>query len=121
MNPEVKEAWIQALRSGDYVQGQYHLRQQVPGDDQEEDRYCCLGVLCDLALKEGVLKPQDVFISAHFTGSYVYGGTTSFPPPKVRQWAGIAPGNDDIGKLSDMNDSYMKSFDDISDYIEREL
>lgn len=40
--------WIVALRSGEYKQGRDTL---VIGD-----RYCCLGVLCDIAQKEFRLK-----------------------------------------------------------------
>lgn len=34
--------WIAALRSGDYVQGKSRLKSQT-------DKYCCLGVLCEVA------------------------------------------------------------------------
>ena len=44
MNPEVKQKWIDALRSGDYEQGSEKLR-GVNG-------YCCLGVLCDIYSRE---------------------------------------------------------------------
>lgn len=39
--PRIRE-WIEALESGDYDQGRYHLR-------DIEGRYCCLGVACDLS------------------------------------------------------------------------
>lgn len=41
MNPEWKAKWLEALRSGKYVQGTDCLR-------NSEDQYCCLGVLCDV-------------------------------------------------------------------------
>ena len=44
MNPEVKQKWIDALRSDKYEQGSGKLR-SVTG-------YCCLGVLCDLYSQE---------------------------------------------------------------------
>lgn len=44
MNPEVKALWLNALRSGEYQQGTGKLKQTYGGDQ----RYCCLGVLCDL-------------------------------------------------------------------------
>lgn len=40
MNPELKQKWIDALRSGEYRQCSHALR--------KEDSYCCLGVLADL-------------------------------------------------------------------------
>ena len=44
MNTEVKQKWIDALRSGKYEQGSEKLR-SVTG-------YCCLGVLCDIYVQE---------------------------------------------------------------------
>ena len=41
MNAEIKQKWIVALRSGKYQQGFNRLR--------SNDKYCCLGVLCDLS------------------------------------------------------------------------
>lgn len=34
-------AWLEALESGKYEQGHHYLKR--------DDRFCCLGVLCDLA------------------------------------------------------------------------
>jgi hypothetical protein len=48
MKQELKEAWIAALRGGDYRQGQNALRKSsnlYPGDKD----YCCLGVLCEIS------------------------------------------------------------------------
>jgi hypothetical protein len=39
MNPEIKQKWVDALRSGKYKQGIEELK-------DSEGRYCCLGVLC---------------------------------------------------------------------------
>lgn len=41
MDSELKQKWVDALRSGDYEQGQEQL--QTP-----DGKYCCLGVLCDI-------------------------------------------------------------------------
>ena len=41
MNQDIKKKWIAALRSGKYKQAQKVLR-------AGEDRFCCLGVLCDV-------------------------------------------------------------------------
>lgn len=45
LKPEVKEAWVKALRSGEYPQSTRSL--------QNNNGFCCLGVLCDLAMKNG--------------------------------------------------------------------
>lgn len=44
MQAEVKAKWVAALRSGEYAQGRSQLR--------ADDRFCCLGVLCDLYRKD---------------------------------------------------------------------
>lgn len=46
MDQELKEKWVDALRSGRYEQGQGLLR-------TTGDRYCCLGVLVDIADPDG--------------------------------------------------------------------
>jgi hypothetical protein len=49
---ELKQKWLAALRSGDYVQGVGKLR----GLD---NRYCCLGVLCDVLDKNSWSTAKD--------------------------------------------------------------
>lgn len=41
MKNVTKEEWVVALRSGEYKQG--------PGALHRGDKFCCLGVLCDLS------------------------------------------------------------------------
>jgi len=40
LDKEIKKAWIEALRSGKYKQGQLSLK--------HNNCYCCLGVLCEI-------------------------------------------------------------------------
>lgn len=44
MNKQIQQQWVDALRSGEYRQTQYRLRLG--------NRFCVLGVLCDLYAKE---------------------------------------------------------------------
>lgn len=46
MNPKVKRAWVKALRSGKYKQGNGQL--MGPTDDGSAVVHCCLGVLCEV-------------------------------------------------------------------------
>jgi len=46
---EHRKQWTAALRSGDYTQGKFALKTR-------EGNFCCLGVACELAVKEGVTK-----------------------------------------------------------------
>jgi len=47
MNQEIKARWTAALRSGEYQQGEGCLN--------KNGKLCCLGVLCELAVKDGVI------------------------------------------------------------------
>jgi hypothetical protein len=44
MKPDIKQKWVNDLKSGEYKKGKGYLH--------KEDTYCCLGVLCDLYQKE---------------------------------------------------------------------
>lgn len=46
---EFIEKWLEALESGEYKQTTGVLRRE--GDGNEEFRYCCLGVACEVANK----------------------------------------------------------------------
>jgi len=122
MNSEVKQKWIDALRSGEYIQGQKNL--------ESEGKFCCLGVLCDLAVKDGVpvlvtkdSRSRHVLDSVSFTR---YDGSAAVLPEKVRNWAGLSYSDFDDWKLIEMNDgngsgTRTYSFDQIADYIEKNL
>jgi hypothetical protein len=121
MNQEVKEKWVAALRSGNYTQGTTVLR--GPGN-----RFCCLGVLCDLAVKAGVIKdpvsPTRHIVYGKFTNTYYYAGNTQVLPDAVTEWAGLSSPNGYIKtirrSLGSLNDSGT-SFDKIADLIEEHL
>jgi hypothetical protein len=83
MNPEIKARWTAALHSGEYGQAHNALR--------TDEGYCCLGVLCDLAVKDEVI---DEAVKANmFDNDYAYNGTTSLLPQEVVAWAGLTGSN----------------------------
>jgi len=130
MNPEVKQKWIDALRSGKYEQGSEKLR-TVSG-------YCCLGVLCDLYAQEHNtewefrgneetnLQPKDY---------WYFEDQSEFVPESVMDWAGFTE-NCPVVKidveekdednwfyhegLADLNDSGY-TFNELSNLIEQQL
>lgn len=82
--------WIPALLSGEYKQGRSRLR----GTD---DTYCCLGVACDIVIKEGLV-PDIKWTNETFMFSYVAGteddiaegeAQESYLPEEVAQYIGI--------------------------------
>ena len=119
MNKRVKGMWLDALRSGDYEQGTDALHRS--------GRFCCLGVLCELAHREGVVERYGGTRSGE---EYRYGrsGETGTLPPEVREWAGldrrnprvVPPGGWDTWTLAGLNDDGA-SFDEIADVIEEQL
>jgi hypothetical protein len=131
VNKEVKDQWVTALRSGEYEQGRSYLRSKDPNGGN--DKFCCLGVLCDLAVKAGVTEARD-----NGYGSVVYGGeddpNTAYPPAQVVEWAGLNTLNPSVpfehegwdekrAPLTALNDNteLKLGFTDIADLIEEHL
>lgn len=120
MDQVVKALWVTALRSGDYKQGQGVLRSKLT-ETSTASRFCCLGVLCELAVKANVI-PE-----AEYDGFYYNYGVTedkhsAYPPRVVMNWAGLRNENPRYGTdtLAAMNDN-GKTFEQIADAIEENL
>lgn len=105
MNEELKTKWLEALRSGRYEQGRGCLRDL-------EDKYCCLGVLCD------VIDPTkwNLVHSRIDATRYSYYGMIGLPPEDFMQ---LDLGDQD--QLVLMNDRQCKTFTEIADWIETHL
>lgn len=92
LKPEVREAWVTALRSGDYAQGGRMLRSNIG------PRFCCLGVLCDLGVQDEELLGIEVearFLDEEDGPHWVYGMRnsetfrTDLLPAEIANAAGI--------------------------------
>ncbi len=113
MNAEIKKQWVEALRSGEYVQADSVLR-AGPAE------FCCLGVLCDLH-RIATAGPAWGVADSYFD-------CTEYMPTVVSKWAGLPPGGDvalaepvdGCFTLAEMNDN-GQAFDEIADVIEKEL
>ena len=110
MNKLIKDQWVAALRSGDYIQGHGEL---MNNDLASETTHCCLGVLTDLYIKEH-----------NSSWSSVRNG--SILPAKVAAWSGldhfkkVLIGNNNEF-LWRHNDVLRRSFNEIADAIEAQL
>lgn len=145
MNPEVKTRWVDRLRSGEYKQGRDVLHRA------SRNTYCCLGVLCDIALEEGVIDWWDDAGSTYYgdfeafqqdqdaksevdmlvAGADLYSDTDL--PQAVLNWAGLEEtptiefssgkgrGVVQRASLAQVNDDFQKSFKEIADLIEYQL
>lgn len=123
MKQEIRTEWTGALRSGEYAQGTQVLRSL-------SDEFCCLGVLCDLAVKAGVIPEPRENANGR---SYVYGSgghdteeETTVLPQSVMDWAGC--GQNPIiamdrrsATLAELNDYDAMSLSEIADVIEEYL
>lgn len=109
--------WVEALRSDEYEQGRYALA-------TEDGGYCCLGVACELAAKEGVIGP---------CRADTYEGEGALLPLPVQVWLGLADNAGETkdyieygtpedqlaaGGLTELNDAAGYTFQQIADVID---
>lgn len=138
MIPEIKEQWLIALRSGEYKQGEGRLKRIIENSDGEaEARYCCLGVLCDIAIQSGIeIDVTETEPWPRLNGAMARGVSfnkqVSALPEAVQEWSGVGTygeietpvqiegRNHYYSDLAELNDS-GHNFDEIADVIERKL
>ena len=80
LNPTVKKRWLDALRSGEYHQGAGRLR-TAPSSLGGGDRFCCLGVLCDVVKDDLGLSWEA--ITSHPSTIYWMAEGVAYPPDDV--------------------------------------
>ena len=122
MNNNAK-LWVENLRSGEYKQLKGHL--------SDDEAYCCLGLACELAIKNG-LNITRTCVTVDGYNLIAFGHQTKTLPYEVAAWLGFRVGdvvgsftkendgdtlNSDSECLSRLNDS-GKSFAEIADVIE---
>jgi uncharacterized protein YeaC (DUF1315 family) len=100
MNPEIKQKWISALRSGEYEQGDGKL--------YSGQGYCCLGVLCDLYSKENnlkwefrgddTIKTEDEIVPSQLQKCdyFYFDDESEFLPESVKEWAELSVKNPQV-------------------------
>ncbi len=114
MKPEIAKIWVDALRSGEYKQAKGKLATQ---DLKGNKEFCCLGILCELAIKNGIA--LDVKYNS-YSDRFVYDNETQILPYKVMQWSGVKHNNgcyNTSHALSHDND-YGGTFETIANTIE---
>ena len=114
MNPEIKEEWLAALRSGEYEQGQCQLR-------TEDNAFCCLGVLSDIMTKKNPdihwIRDKNIWKIIDDSGC-----SGEILTDRIASAAGLAHLDPRLHgtKLSSMNDSGY-TFEHIANVIEEHL
>ena len=116
MNPEIKKKWVEALRSGQYVQGRNKLRSPSSNDPDfpAPSAFCCLGVLCDVVDSTQWQPPMD-----RKPDYMLYGYHSTSTPPDVLDTSGL--GRTDEDALVKLNDDERWTFNQIADWIEENL
>lgn len=117
MKADVKAKWLEALRSGKYGQAHNVLRS---GDGE---RFCCLGVLCELHS----LETRSADWRPNTDGEFEYIGNVTALPLEVQRWARVRTASinlrrtvSDCSTLAELNDSGA-NFKEIADVIEKQL
>lgn len=106
------QKWVEALKSGEYSQTTDYLC--------NDGGFCCLGVACEVFLKETGLplkkypNPSDIGFDENL-----------YSVPEVKEWLGLAGGegrfvNEFKGRLTltTLNDDEGLSFKEIAEFIE---
>jgi hypothetical protein len=123
MVPRIKTAWVEKLRSETYHQGEGRLMDPL----ESPPVFCCLGVLCDLYIKEHPDIEWDT-TSNKKVPNRIYARSGALPDD-VRVWADLFEcdprvflGKEDEEHLSILNDgneyTKPKTFKEIADLIE---
>lgn len=119
MKAELKQKWLGALRSGQYQQGTGVLRDKF-------DRFCCLGVLCDVVnpadwgdvrLVDTCVNSLEIEIDAYPYGCADDTAETTLTCA-IQQQAGLLQGQ--ISKLISLNDA-GNDFEFIARHIEHNI
>lgn len=116
MKKKDKEAWLAALRSGEYKQTKGAL---CRGDD-EKARYCCLGVAYDTLVDGEWVKRTQHGIKQEWSIKLPSGKTSQhgFLPRHIRKKLGIT--DRDMKHLAQMND-FGSTFSTIANWIEKNI
>lgn len=133
MDPKVKRRWLHWLRSKRYDQVEGYLCGETTGGD---NAFCCLGVLCNIHAEshgeywgdaEAEKRGTVTLMTKSIDGSRRKRKFTPLPylankfenlPGVVSKWSGLSKDNQEV--LAQMNDD-GKNFDEIADYIEKNL
>lgn len=144
MNPEIKEKWLEALRSGKYAQTRYRLQRTKPAIHHPSGLavtpepvlagFCCLGVLADVvgcdweeSLEPGCL---GIYSKHHEDDGDDGGINIGDPPGEILEEAGLT--FEEATHLMCMNDGTRNTngqgwqvkpstFAELADFIEEKF
>lgn len=105
MNKDLQDKWVKALRSGKYEQGAERLCTQT--DSDQEAKFCCLGVLYDIAVDDYWVrnKTNNFWIPEKNRSSVEFGKKTMKELGICQEW------HDDLANLNDAGDFFIELAD----------
>lgn len=114
MKIDIKNKWLQALRSGEYRKARYILKRHY----STQPRHCCLGVLCEVIKDE--YPPATNLIAPHATHGHGKATLSKMGMLDLgtREYCDIP--HPVMTRLARMNDGGAP-FTKIADYIEKHL
>lgn len=123
MKRDIKDRWVAALESGEYS--------QATGALTDGQGFCCLGVLCEIAVADGVIAKEDrSYYNPDTSDGKLYYEDAELPE-LVMNWAGVTSANpythidvpadkpsfNDKASYSELNDDMGYDFHQIADVI----
>jgi hypothetical protein len=115
MDERIKKLWVKELRSDKYTQGLGSLC-YIGGSSEE---HCCLGVLCEVAAKEGIVSIRE---DGHYRS---FGDEEILLPRSVVNWADLPDANPVIDPENNVGaaeaNDHGVPFTAIADLIEANL
>jgi hypothetical protein len=123
VNKERVQLLVDALRSGEFVQGTGGLRQHYSNRPMT---YCCLGVATDIALRHGLEVPEIGVGDPSDWSGQPWGQPFQVMCPTVADWYGFKHGNPELvgergvtSQAATWNDQRHANFATIADMFER--
>ena len=108
MHEEIKRRWITKLESGNYTQ-----TKSVLADDTG---YCCPGVLCEIAVEDGIVFKSEAASRVWYTSKLDDSDTEGAVLPfAVRDWAGLPNVNPDVSHPDEDGDVQIESLAELND------
>jgi hypothetical protein len=93
MKRKIKKLWLEALRSGEFQQNTGKLT------NADRTKHCCLGVLCELGVREGIIPEPHKESDSFGVKNWAYGenlyatsrtrGEVFTLPLEIREWADL--------------------------------
>lgn len=116
MNAEIHAEWKRRLASGNYKKGRRALA-------NANNEFCCLGVLCEMALDAGIVTKELDYGLYKYTSidpEKLYDFNQHVLPTCVRDWAGLKSVsplvNDNLVPISLINDNTV--YNDFTSVLE---